>query len=402
MHEAASLTMAPAATRRRAVGERYPGVYERESAKGDRTLEIDYYDEGGRRRWRSLPPGTTLAAALAAREKLRVRRREGERFVPAKSPMIVEVWERWLADASVSLRPRTVEAYRQGFARILPRLGRVRVGQLDRPEVLRLIRALQRDCLAAWTVRGTLTALSLFCDWAEDEGLRTGNPVKSLRRKDRPRVVRLEHRQLGAADLWALVEAAEGERRALVALLAFAGLRVSEALGLAWSDVDLDGRVLQIRRQLERRTLTRVEPKTARAKREVELDEGLVRVLREWKLASAFSASGDFVVSTRSGAPVDHRAAGRALDVIVKRAGLDTVGVPRITPHQLRYSFGSLLIDVGEATSRVSRLMGHANEAITGAVYTHEIARRDNGERTRASMRAAFTPAHVVIAVGVS
>ena len=202
MREAASLTAAPAATRRRAVGDRYPGVYERVSAKGDRTLEIDYYDEVGRRRWRSLPAGTTLAAALAAREKLRVRRREGERFVPAKSPMIVEVWERWLADASVSLRPRTVDAYRQGFARIVPRLGRVRVGQLDRPDVLRLIRALQRDGLAAWTVRGTLTALSLFCDWAEDEGLRSGNPVKSLRRKDRPRVARMEHRQLRAADLW--------------------------------------------------------------------------------------------------------------------------------------------------------------------------------------------------------
>jgi len=96
--------------------------------------------------------------------------------------------------------------------------------------------------------------------------------------------------------------------------------------------------------------------------------------------------------TTRTGTPVDQRAAGRALDVVVKRGGLDAEGLPRITPHQLRYSFGSLLIDVGEATSRVSRMMGHANEAITGAVYTHEIARRDNGERTRASMRAAFTP----------
>jgi hypothetical protein len=45
---------------------------------------------------------------------------------------------------------------------------------------------------------------------------------------------------------------------------------------------------------------------------------------------------------------------------------------------------------VSEATSRVSRLMGHANEAITGAIYTHEIERRDNAARTRAKMREAF------------
>jgi len=84
------------------------------------------------------------------------------------------------------------------------------------------------------------------------------------------------------------------------------------------------------------------------------------------------------------------RSSSRCLDVIVRRAGLDNPGLPRITPHQLRYTFGSLLIDVGEATSRVSRLMGHANEAITGSVYAHEIDRRDNAERTRASLRAAF------------
>ena len=50
------------------------------------------------------------------------------------------------------------------------------------------------------------------------------------------------------------------------------------------------------------------------------------------------------------------------------------------------------MIDVGESTARVSRLMGHANEAITGAVYAHEIERRDGGEKTRAAMRAAFSP----------
>lgn len=65
--------------------------------------------------------------------------------------------------------------------------------------------------------------------------------------------------------------------------------------------------------------------------------------------------------------------------------------MPRLVqPARLELAFGSLLIDVGEATSRVSRLMGHANEAITGAIYTHEIERRDNSERTRAKMREAF------------
>lgn len=152
-------------------------------------------------------------------------------------------------------------------------------------------------------------------------------------------------------------------------------------------------RVLRVRAQLARGTRARAEPKTDRAMREIEIEDGLLAILRAWKVRSPHSQEQHFVVVTRFGTPLDHRAAGRCLDAIVRRAGLDTPGLPKITPHQLRYTFGSLVIDVGEATSRVSRLMARANEAITGSVYAHEIERRDNAERTRASLRAAFASA---------
>ena len=50
-----------------------------------------------------------------------------------------------------------------------------------------------------------------------------------------------------------------------------------------------------------------------------------------------------------------------------------------------------------EAAARVSRLMGHANEAITGSVYTHEIERRDNAQKTRAKMTEAFGSGRVAL-----
>ncbi len=377
--------------RRTKVGEKYPGVYERTNRQGERVLEVDFYDHEGRRRWHTFPTGTSLKQAVAGREKLRVRRSSGERFAPAKAPTIREAWRLWHEDASVSLRPRTIEGYRHAFeGRIVPKIGYRRVNALDRRDVLALIRDLQRDGLAPWTVRSTLVPLARFLAWAEDEGMRQGNPVRELRRGDRPRVTKRPHRNLTGADLWRLVEAAEPERRALVALLAFAGLRVSEAIGLGWADIDLDGRVLRVRRQLERGSLVRVEPKTARAVREIEMGDDLVAILREWRLRSRFSGPADFVAVTAAGTPFDHRAAGRRLDAIVKRAGLDGEGETRITPHQLRYTFGSLLLEAMVPVSRVSRLMGHANEAITLGVYAHEIERHENAERTRESMRQAF------------
>jgi integrase len=186
------------------------------------------------------------------------------------------------------------------------------------------------------------------------------------------------------------VNVASNERKAFVALLAFAGLRLSEALGLTWQDVDFAERELHIRYQLERQALVRVPLKTEAATRTIEVHDGLLGILRSWKARSGSSRPQHFVIVTKTGGPMDHHSAGRRLTTIVKKAGLDVEGLPKITPHQLRYSFGSLLVDAGEVTARVSRLMGHANEAITGSIYTHEVARRDNAERTRATMRAAF------------
>jgi integrase len=391
MRATSSPTAPSPATRRRAVGKKWPGIYERADRNGGRVLEFDYYDETGRRRWHTTPVGSTLKRAQAEREDFRGKRRRGERFAPAQVPTVAESWQTWLDEAAVALRPRTVASYRLSFEqRIVPRIGRLRVSQLDRQDVLGLVRSLQRAGYAAWTIRGVLVALSQFLAWAEDRGWRSGNPVRELRRNERPRVQRRPHRNLTGEDLWKLVEAAVDERKAFVGLLAFAGLRVSEALGLVWQDVDLDGRVLHVRRQLERGSLERTEPKTQRALRTVELGDGLVSVLRSWKLRSRFSKPGDFVVVTAAGGPLDHRAAGRRLDAIVRRAGLEVEGLPRITPHQLRYSYGSLLLEAGESIATVSRLLGHASEAVTLGVYVHEVERRDGGERTRAAMAEAF------------
>ena len=58
--------------------------------------------------------------------------------------------------------------------------------------------------------------------------------------------------------------------------------------------------------------------------------------------------------------------------------------------HRLPYTFGALLLEAAVPVAVVSRMMGHANEAITQSVYSHEIQRRESRERTRAGMQAAF------------
>ena len=106
-------------------------------------------------------------------------------------PSISDSWESWIEEASVSLRPRTVVAYRHAFKhRIVPKLGTVKVSQLDRRHIVQFVRSLQQDGRAPWTIRGTIAPLGLYLAWANDQGWRTGNPVRELRRGERPKVTR--------------------------------------------------------------------------------------------------------------------------------------------------------------------------------------------------------------------
>lgn len=384
-------------SRRKAVGKKWPGIYERTNAQGERALEFDYYDETGRRRWQLLPSGTTLKQAQATREKYRVQRREGTRFAPAHVPTLGEAWTTWHADASVSLRPRTVDNYRLAFTkRLVPRLGRRKVSEIDKADVLRLVRDLQRHGYRGWTIRSTLGPLSLFLQWAADQGWRTGNPVAELRRNEKPKVSRKRLTPIPAAGLWKLVQAAGEDDEALVALWSFTGVRLEESLGFVWEDFDLDGSVVTVRGQLERAVRDaegtmipahRVEyAKTdAGTGREIDLTDDLVAILRRHRMRSAFKQQGDFVVCWKTGQPLDYRAAERKLDRVVRAAGMD--GGQRITPHVLRYNFGSLLIEGGENIAQVSRMLGHGDVSVTLRVYVHAVERAERAKRSQESLQ---------------
>jgi integrase len=115
----------------------------------------------------------------------------------------------------------------------------------------------------------------------------------------------------------------------LIALFAFSGLRIAEALGLVWEDVDFAGGFVRVRAQLSRRR-ERVIEKTAGSRREVVLVPQLARILREHRMASLYKAPGDFVFPAPNGRGLLHSVAARGVERAVTNAGLVDV-----TPHTL-------------------------------------------------------------------
>ena len=157
------------------------------------------------------------------------------------------------------------------------------------------------------------------------------------------------------------------------------GLRRGEALGLKWSDVDLDAGRLVVTRQLTRvgGALVTSDTKTARSRRAVDLSAPMVESLKAHKarqaaerlaLGEAWADSG-FVFTSSIGTPVDPRNCYREFRGICEAAGLG-----RWHPHELRHSAASLMLAQGVKIQVVSELLGHSSIRMTADVYGHVLA----------------------------
>jgi len=155
--------------------------------------------------------------------------------------------------------------------------------------------------------------------------------------------------------------------RSLVLLLRWTGLRVAEALGLRWEDFCQNdaGPVLLVRRQWQD---GRIVPhtKTPASVRTVAVVPTLAHALDEARRATTFDRPGDPVFATSRGTPQDSHNRRRRL-----RPAARAAGVPWVTPHVLRHSLATELLDNGYDISAIANVLGHRSEAFTRRVYIH-------------------------------
>lgn len=177
-----------------------------------------------------------------------------------------------------------------------------------------------------------------------------------------------------------LLAALAGHRNeALYTLMLSTGMRRGEALGLRWSDVDLEAKVLLVQRQLKREGghLVTADTKTARSRRAVNLPDELVATLQSHRarqaaerlaLGPAWTESGHVFTST-VGTPIDPRNLYREFRQICEASGLG-----RWHPHELRHSAASLMLAQGVKLQVVSEVLGHSSIRMTADVYGHVLA----------------------------
>ena len=177
------------------------------------------------------------------------------------------------------------------------------------------------------------------------------------------------------------------------------GLRQGEALGLRWSDIDLDARTLSVRRSVQRvgREWRFLEPKTARSKRTVALPAPLADALRahrtgqlaeRMRMGSAWQGEkwGDLVFTDAMGGPLSGFHVYRRFKALLAAAGL-----PKMRYHDLRHGAASLMAAQGVPARVAMETLGHASITTTMNVYAHVAPElgRDAADRMAAALWGA-------------
>jgi integrase/recombinase XerD len=272
--------------------------------------------------------------------------------------------EGFLALLAARRAPRTVEAYRRDLEALASWLGHP-VTDATTDELERYLAEGRAAGLAATTLARRVAATRSFFRHLQLLGAREDNPAAEL---ELPRRARTLPRTLSPAEAERLVEAAGGvaprdlRDRALVELLYGAGLRISEALGLARSDVDLDGRLL---RALGKGDKERIVPMGRPAV------DAVTRYLARGRPFLERRPRPELFLNARGG-PLSRSGAFLILRRLAAVAGLEP---ERIHPHLLRHSFATHLLEGGADLRSVQEMLGHADLSTT-ELYTHVTDRR--------------------------
>lgn len=228
---------------------------------------------------------------------------------------------------------------------------------------------------AKTSIARKLASLRSFFRYGQREGWAENNPARALRN---PRKGRKLPHFLTTDEIGKLLGAPPSDStlglrdRAILETLYSAGLRVSELVGLSDGDADLGQGVLRVQGK-------------GRRERLAPLGSHAVRAIRKWqdvRVTSPRQPAGREtpVFVNRFGDRLTSRSVGRLLEKYIRQTGLDR----RTSPHTLRHSFATHLLDRGADIRSVQELLGHKS-LVTTQIYTH---------LSTANLRQAYELAH--------
>ncbi len=303
-------------------------------------------------------------------------------YVQPTRQTLAQYFDQWAEGAAVNLRDATLDKYRRDFDRYLRRrIGGTPLQKLTPSRLNALYAELLREggrdgrSLSATTVAHVHALLNKVLSDAVDEGAVVRNVAQSAKPPKMPRPADRELTVWSPEEIRRFLAGVADDRlAALWRVYAVTGCRRGEALGMKWSDLDLDAGRWAVSRSIGatngRPTVT--PPKTATGRRVVALDATTVAALREHRktqledrmAAGAGYVDEGWVFCHEDGRPLHPNVVTKRFVRTIKRLGL-----PRIRLHDLRHSAVSAMLAAGTSTKAVAERVGHASTSFTMDTY---------------------------------
>ena len=275
----------------------------------------------------------------------------------------------WLCVIHTRIKESTYANYMMKLNKhILPVFGNYSCAEIKSRHISAFVDVKQKDGLSSRYISDIIIIIKAVFKYAYREyNIRISAADISI-----PKSAKAEVRLLSDSERCTLEKyiAARPDKTALgIAISLYTGLRIGELCALQWGDIDLDKRILTVRKTIQRiqssggnkRTkLTITEPKSDKSKREIPIPSILIDLIK-----SHMSASDDYVLTGKT-RPIEPRTLQYRFAGILNNADL-----PSVHFHSLRHAFATRAVSLGFDIKTLSELLGHSSIELTLNRYVH-------------------------------
>lgn len=302
-----------------------------------------------------------------------------------KVPDFSTIADKWLQSKKPNIRHSTYDQYKGHVENHLkPYFGNTKITRINYDSVESFINHCYEDKVSIPTLRKILVNLGAIMTYSCRKRYIDYNPIRDI---EKPKG-RSEHKEdelniLIPTQCKALFDnTSELKYKTLFMNAVLTGMRQGELFGLKWADIHWFSRQIHVNRTFNHGRF--YEPKTKSSKRKIDLAPQLVTQLKEWKLACPGNDL-DLVYPNEEGKPLSPiNMVKRKFEPALKKAKID-----RIRFHDLRHTYASIQIDLGENPKYIQNQMGHASINVTFDIYGHLI-KTENKEAAKRLGDAIF------------
>jgi integrase len=341
---------------------------------------LDFQDQNGKRRWVTMPKGTTKDDANEKLGKVVKKIRRGT-YIPRKDlPHFSEVAENWLASKEPNIRHSTYKQYKGHVeVHLKPFFGRLKINHVTFDTIEQFKKDSTENGVTPPTLRKILINLGAILSYAVRIRYIDYNPAREIE-KPRGKTTHDDEDEMfifKPYQIQAMLQKTDEQKFRLLFMTAvLTGLRQGELFGLQWGDIDWTNCQIHVRRTYNHGHF--YGPKSKTSRRSVDMGPERVDEFKRWKLACPIGGL-DLIFPSNMGTPLNAAAVlYRKFLPALRRAGL-----PRIRFHNLRHTYASLLVYQGEHPKYIQSQLGHSSIQVTMDVYGHLMETVNRGAATK-------------------